>query len=141
MAQATAGTGKNAVFDFGGTVYESLTQMSIDSSTEEITIIASSDGTGNPYTYRATGASSWTFPVTLVLPAGTAGSTMLNALKNGTSDTLDVYPHGDETGSIEFAFSAAETANMAVPSDPGSFATLDITFICTGEPTIGTKSA
>lgn len=131
---ANESTGKNAVIDFASTVYDSLTQLNVDGQSQTISVEVSADGTGNAQTLKQAGAPSWTASMDIVVPTNAA--TIPNALDIGTSGTLEVFPAGDETGSLSYAFTAAEVASHSIASSATSFVVVSITFECTGEPTI-----
>jgi len=131
-------TGKNAVVDFGSTVYACASTMSVDGTANVISGECSTDGTGNATTHKAVGAENWTVSVTLMLEG--SASTVPSALDVGTSGALLAYPEGNESGQLEYDWTTAYVSTHTVSSSTSSFMMLDVTFECDGAPTIGTAA-
>jgi len=129
-------TGKNAVVDFGGTIYACLTDIAVNGSAEEVTEECSTDGTGNAESFSEVAAPKWTASTTLKLDMDT--STVPAALTVGATDTLKLYLAGDESGRLEYSFTEGRVNGHGAASSIRQFGALDIQWICTGEPTIGT---
>lgn len=127
-------TGKNSVYKFGATTYACLTSSSADGTSNVVETECSTDGTGAATMNKVAGTPSWTVTVSCLLEG--AADTVPNAHVIGTSGTLDYYPEGDAAGNLLIAWGAAEVSDMSISSSPSSHMTMDVTFACTGAPTI-----
>lgn len=127
-------TGKNAVIEFNTVVYDALQQLNVDGQSQTITAVVSADGTGNATTLKETGAPSWTASMDIVVPTNAA--TIPAALNIGAAGALDVFPAGDEAGSLKYAFTNARVASHALAASASTFVVVSISFECDGEPTI-----
>ena len=128
--------GKNAVYNFGAVTYACLTSSSGDGTSNVVETECSTDGTGAATVNKTAGTPSWTVTASSLLEG--AASTVPAAHAIGTSGTLDYYPEGDAAGNLEYSWAAAEVSDHSVSSSPSTHMTMDVTFACTGAPTIGT---
>jgi hypothetical protein len=131
-------TGKNSSVNFGSTVYACLTSSSADGTSNVVETECSTDGTGAATTNKTAGTPSWTVTASMLLEG--SASTVPAAHAIGTSGALSYYPEGDESGTLEYTWAAAEVSDHSVSSSPSSHMTLDVTYACTGNPTIGTTT-
>jgi hypothetical protein len=127
-------TGKNSVYKFGATTYACLTSSSADGTSNVVETECSTDGTGAATMNKTSGTPSWTVTASSLLEGSAATVPAAHAI--GTSGTLDYFPEGDAAGNLKFAWAAAEVSDMSVSSSPSSHMTMDVTFACTGAPTI-----
>ena len=132
-------TGKNSVYSFDGMVYACITTSSTDGTSNVVETECSTDGTGAATANKTAGTPSWTVTASVLLEG--AASTVPAAHAIGTSGALIYYPEGDETGQLRFSWAAAEVSDMSVGSSPSSHMVMDVTFACTGDPTIEVKPA
>jgi len=128
--------GKNAVYKFGAVTYACITSASADGTSNVVETECSTDGTGAATTNKTAGTPSWTVTASSLLEG--SSSTVAAAHAIGTSGTLDYYPEGDGAGQLEYSWAAAEVSDHSVPTSPSAHMALDVTFACTGAPTIGT---
>ena len=131
-------TGKNSSVNFASTVYACLTDLNITGTSNVVETECSTDGTGNATVNKVAGAPSWTVQTTMLLEG--SASTVPNALDIGDSGALKAYPEGDESGTLEYSWTTAEVSDHTVTSSTSTHMALDVTFACTGNPTIGTTT-
>jgi len=129
-------TGKNAVYKFGANTYACITSSSADGTSNVVETECSTDGTGAATMNKTSGTPSWTVTASVLLEG--SASTVPAAHEIGDSGSLDYYPEGDAAGYLELAWAAAEVSDMSISSSTSSHMTMDVTFACTGAPTIGT---
>jgi len=130
--------GKNAVYSFDATIYACITSASADGTSNVVETECSTDGTGAATTNKTAGTPSWTVTASTLLEG--AASTVPAAHAIGTSGALIYYPEGDESGQLAYTWAAAEVSDHSVPTSPSAHMALDVTFACTGAPTIGVKA-
>ena len=132
-------TGKNAVISFASTIYPCLTDVAINGAGNTVTTQCSTDGTGAATTHRAAGAEEWSVTTTLLLDGSSV--TVNTALDVATSGALIAYPEGDEVGQMGYTWTTGVVNTHNVVSSVGDHLKLDVTWDCTGAPTIAVKSA
>ena len=130
--------GKNAVVSFGAVIYACITSSSGDGTSNVVETECSTDGTGAATVNKTAGTPSWTVTSSYLLEG--AASTVPAAHAIGTSGALIYYPEGDESGQLAYTWAAAEVSDHSVSSSPSTHMALDVTYACTGAPTIGVKA-
>ena len=132
-------TGKNAVYSFDSTIYACITSASADGTSNVVETECSTDGTGAATTNKTAGTPSWTVTASTLLEG--AASTVPAAHAIGTAGALIYYPEGDRIGTARFIHGLRRrVSDHSVPTAPSAHMALDVTFACTGAPTIGVKA-
>ena len=130
--------GKNAVVSFDATIYPCITSASADGTSNVVETECSTDGTGAATTNKTAGTPSWTVTASYLLEG--AASTVPAAHAIGTAGAMIYYPEGDESGQLAYTWAVSEVSDHSVPTSPSAHMALDVTYACTGDPTIGVKA-
>lgn len=116
-------SGKNASFNFAGTVYDSddcLQGFNLNKAIAKALYFCNGNEKAAP------GAATRTFQVSLALNA--TDTAKIAALKEETTGTLEFHPAGDSAGNIEFTCTNATVEISNLAGSPTTVLLLDVTF-------------
>ena len=114
--------GTEGTVKIGSDAVGELTSWNINESSETIQTNQPTIGTPNPDLTFTGGAKSWTGSATAMWDEGDTGQ---NALTNGATGTLNVYPEGDTSGDTYFNGSILVTSIDRTGSTDGM---VEVTF-------------